>query len=275
MGSLSLFLSGRNPGDSIALPTGVYMSSCCSTTCQLYSEYCRSYTYALPHLLPFPRYHRCCDKRTINSRGGYSGESTQPPPVSASAIYRLLNNLPRIGPHRPTYLYSSYFRFIYFRLILSRRVSPAHPPCVLPACVCVYIRPCIPPSPSGLPSSSYPARVCSVGGFGRGRGWRCDAVFPDAAVKEPATHLHTADVYTRGSGRVTDVTKLNSPVIIIAMDKRNLWLLNEFDHCSLAVFGRYRYARLPNEVKNFTRERLPMSSGRSEVSPLFSNFRDS
>lgn len=38
----------------------------------------------------------------------------------------------------------------------------------------------------------------------------------DAAVKEPVPRLHTAGVYTRSSGRVTDVTKLNRLAIIIA-----------------------------------------------------------
>lgn len=67
---------------------------------------------------------------------------------------------------------------------------------------------------------------------------RRDAVFPDAAVKEPVPRLHTVAVYTRSFGRVTDVTKLNRPTIIIATPRdayvRILWLLNEFNRGSLA-----------------------------------------
>lgn len=63
---------------------------------------------------------------------------------------------------------------------------------------------------------------------------RRDAVFPDAAVKELVPRLHIVGVYTRSSGRVTDVTKLNRLAgIIIATDKRNLYiLLNEMNYRS-------------------------------------------
>lgn len=136
----------RNPADPIALPPGVYSSSWYSTTVPITQRILSHVRLHLTAFVALPSYHRCCDKRTINI-GAVAAKGTQTTaPVSASAIYRLLNNLPRIGPPlsgMPIFVLLSrpFYRFIYFRLILSHR----H----------------VPPAPTGPPLCSPCMRLCT------------------------------------------------------------------------------------------------------------------
>lgn len=89
---------------------------------------------------------------------------------------------------------------------------------VFPVCTSAYV------SLSYLRSSVCLLRHTGACLFSRRFRERRDAVFRDAAIKEPVPRLHIAGVYTRNSGRVTDVTKLNRLAeIIIAMNKQNLY----------------------------------------------------
>lgn len=102
----------------------------------------------------------------------------------------------------------SFYRFIYFRLIFSHQVWFWFTYSVFPVCTSAYMHLSLFLSSSHLRSSVCLLRHTCACLFSRRFRRRRD-VFPDVAVKEPVPRLHIDDVYTRSSGRVTDVTKLN------------------------------------------------------------------